>query len=442
MNGTALGTALSLALPLLVLGAPRPVRAQEEAPASPAEKPGSPGNVGDRGDEELERRVEALEERLRSLESGAQQPAGEAAPPDDGPDSTWTLVRTFFEGVELYASLVGSYSVQLADPPGHADVIPLRQTYPDHQTFAITWAKLGVARPTGGEQEFDAGFRLEVVAGRGVVNSLSLDPEFLGDEPINLGAAYATIQTPFLHEPLQLHLGRVVSWFGIEPLDPAQGLLVTDSFIKVLTPNTLTGAFLETALPGDLEAVVGVLNRPDRVVDNNDAKTVAGSLRWLGPKDLTLALHGIVGPEQDDDVSHQRWLLDLQAQLELGELTTVWVEGVYGQEEGAAVGGGVAKFGGGLAIVRQVVWRAEGGFPHVAVAARAEVFRDGGGSETGVRQTLSQGSIALDFRPVDHAWLRVEYRLDHSTEDFFPGHRGTQTRKIQETVVVAMAVAF
>lgn len=424
---------------------------------APAQEPASaPAPEAASAEAELRERVRALEERLRRLEvappsatsaPGADGP-GEAgasdpgAPGDDEPGGAFSLVRTFFEGVELYASVVGTYAYHLADPPGHADVIPLRQDLFDHDTFAPTWARIGIARPVGRRQELDAGFRLELVAGRAVERVLSQDPEFLGGEPINLGEAYATLQVPGLYEPMLVHLGRVESWFGVEALDPAQAPLLTTSFLGLVTPNTLTGLFVETELPAGFEVLLHVGNGADLVIDDNDAKSVGGRVRWLGPGDLSLSLGALLGPEGAGNVSDQRWLLDLGLEWAVTSSTRLYAEALYGQEEGAALGGGVAKLGGALLIVRQVLWRAERGAPELALTLRGAVLRDLGGSETGLRQTLSEGTLQLELIPVEHAWLRVEYRLDGSNREFFPGHRGLPSRRTQQTVAVGIAVAF
>jgi hypothetical protein len=82
----------------------------------------------------------------------------------------------------------------------------------------------------------------------------------------------------------------------------------------------------------------------------------------------------------------------------------------------------------------------------VALAARAELYRDRDGLISGTAQTLSEGTLTLEVRPAPHLTLKLEARHDHSTADAFSGRAsadgGAPVLKPSQTLVAAGATAW
>jgi hypothetical protein len=139
--------------------------------------------------------------------------------------------------------------------------------------------------------------------------------------------------------------------------------------------------------------------------------------------------------------------VELDVITKLTETTELRAALHYGQEEGAAVGGGCAKYGGLLFIVRQEVLDVLGddgevAFRRFALAARGAWWRDQGGSKSGLEQTLADATLTLEARFTQHASLRLEWRHDHSNRAFFLGGRGGPSKHHQDTAAVELNLRF
>ena len=210
MNLRILGCAL------LVLLASAPARAQDDDPEPvppAASEPGAdspqPAGAGEldspdpaSGDEPaLRETVRRLEERLAALES---RPGA----PSEGPQGPGVIQRAW-DALKVHMVGVGSYGVNVVDPDQRKGANRFRVSDLDHDSFTPNFFKLGIQKPLSGKNEFDAGLRLEVAAGSTVEDTLSLDPQFLGGDEINLANAYLEVQLATIFDrPLVVRLGR------------------------------------------------------------------------------------------------------------------------------------------------------------------------------------------------------------------------------------------
>lgn len=413
-----------VALPASAQDAPPPSSDAADTPA-PAPVTGSP-----------EERIRLLEERLAKLER-----------PADASTDALTLgsvVTTLSEEIKLTALVSTSYTWNLANPPFHRDANRLRVNDPDHDTFELTYAKLGVYRDPSGENDWDAGFRAEFAAGRQVETTLSLDPEFNGGDELNLAQGYVVLQAPTpLDGPITITFGRFYGWFGIESLDTPTNPNFSLSHFSNFTPFTNTGVGVGFDLVKGLRYTQYVVNGWDLVFDNNDGKSYGGQLTWtLDQPATTLALNWLAGPEQDGDEDDVRWLVELDLITKITQTTEVRAALHYGQEEGAAVGGGVAKYGGAQVVLRQELYEVREGFRRFAVAGRVASWRDQGGSKSGTDQTLVDLTGTFEVRFTEWASARFEWRHDQSNEAFFFDHDGQPTQHHQDTASVELNVRF
>jgi hypothetical protein len=82
----------------------------------------------------------------------------------------------------------------------------------------------------------------------------------------------------------------------------------------------------------------------------------------------------------------------------------------------------------------------------VALAARAEFFRDRDSLISGAAQRLTEGTLTLEVKPAEQLTLKVEARHDRSTQDVFTSHdtteEGAPVLKPSQTLLAAGATAY
>jgi len=340
----------------------------------------------------------------------------------------------------VYGELQASFSTNLADPDRRKGANRLRLAHPDHNAFSIPYAKLGVARELSGLNEFDAGFRFEVGAGR-MVEEVFRDP-VLGDVGITIPQAYVDLQLPALSEPLHVRFGRQYSWFGAESLDLSSNPHLSRSLASLATPQTVTGASLGFDLAPGLRYTQFVVQGWDVVEDQNDAKTLGGQVLWTA-RDAGLALNWILGDESPDADTllggdELRWVVELAALLQPTRHTEVRASALYGQED---FRDDTFRFGGGMLSVTQGFFPVEGeGYARFTGGLRASVLWTDGGPRD---ELLAEITATVGLNLTANASLRAEYRHDFSSRgDGFLGRRGGPTHGGQDTFTFAFDYRF
>ena len=347
--------------------------------------------------------------------------------------------------IRLYGHVQASYTYNLTDPDQRKGANRLRLSDPDHNAFGVPYGKLGLVRSLSGRNEFDAGFRFEVGAGR-MVEEVFQDPT-LGDRGITVPQAYVDLQLPTPYKALQLRLGRQYSWFGVESLDLYKNPNFSLSPLTLAVPKTVTGVSLGMDLGAGFRYTQYVVQGWDRVEDNNDAKTFGGQLAWRADR-LSLALNWVVGAErQNQSFSHideeddLRWAVELAARWAPVEGTELRAALLYGQE---TFPDETAKFGGVMVALQQGLLKVEDADYHrFTLGLRGSYLRDQGGARTGTDQALGELTATLAVNLLENASLRFEYRRDFSSaDDAFLGHRGRPSRSGQDTFALALHYAF
>jgi hypothetical protein len=427
--------------------------------AGAQDAPGAPDR-----EQRLERRVAELEERLRRLEgvappTTAARPANEPVVPiGPGPapktpenesvsPETLASVLSILDKVRLTAVVDGAYIYNLNNPdPRRVDANLIRVDDPDHNTFELTWAKLGAGRGADTDKnDWDAGFRIEVAAGREVQKTLSLDPNFGFGSPINVAQAYAELQVPTPWNPVLLRAGRFYAWFGTESLDVPLNPNYSLSWLCQFTPFTTTGFSAGVDLGAGFRYVQYAVNGWDVVVDNNDSKTFGGQLAWTLKEPATsILLNWIFGPEKPDNNHDNRGLVELDAIFAPTEGTELRGSLQLGGEGGSNVHtGGTGYWGAAQIIFDQEFYEVRAHFRRFSIAVRGTYYNDNDGARTGVAQVLGEmtGTFAIHFS--EHAKIRFELRQDLSTKNYFLGARHIPgTRQEEETVSVDGSLEF
>jgi hypothetical protein len=362
------------------------------------------------------------------------------------------VITTLIGNVELHGSMLMNYVWNFNDPSDkRIGVNRFRLSDPDHNTFEISWAKLGFARPVSGKNEWDAGGRLELAAGRLAQLTLSLDRNFLFNEVFNVAQAFVDGQLPTpWGNPILFRLGRSYSWFGVESLDVPLNPNFSLSLLFNYTPFTTTGLSIGSDIAFGFRYTQYIVNGWDVVIDNNDAKTFGGQLAWTWPDPkITIAFNWIEGPEQDNDNRDYRAEFELDAGFEPTPGTQLFGVLQYGQEDHSTVTTptnnriGRGKWSGALVTWRQTFYAVKKGLDRFAFALRVVLFRDQGGPRTRVDQGLVDVTATAEVHFTEFMRLGVEYRRDNSSKnDVFFGHRGELSREAQDTFSLNATLQF
>lgn len=267
-----------------------------------------------------------------------------------------------------------------------------------------------------------AGFHFEGWFGQNaaVVKSTGLD---LGANA-DIWQGYVVFNAPLsgAGRYLQLKAGKMATLMGVEVgediLNPNLDIGLQDIFVE---PFTETGVELDAKLSSRFDVELRVSNGWDQVTDLNTGKTIMLRL-GLTPDDRTLiAFTGSMGPEQPDNTSNQRLAINALVSRKTTPASNVSAQLDYGQEDGAGLGGGQAKW------YAAGVWVTDDVSPSATLALRADYVNDRDGARTsGVLglpansgQQLGSLTATLNLKSWDHALVRPEIRYDHSNLNVF-----------------------
>jgi len=281
---------------------------------------------------------------------------------------------------------------------------------------------------------------------------------------------------------LALSFGRFDTPFGYERHDAALNLTATTSELQRFgRPQSMTGLQAAYQFAPWLDAVAWVVNRwenettEDPIEDNNRAKSVGGRIGVTpiqASQLLNLGIGGFWGPEQDDDNSHARWIVDADVTWSPASQLLFTGEFAYGGESNVSFRRRGIPFPADAVDGAEVHWYGLYGLVHyellrwLGVSFRYSLFNDLDGARTGVSQVLQSFTIvpivhlsrlipelrplgvtyARTRHPIDWVDLRLEYRLGRSDQPVFsdvaPGIPITDAAKTAHVVTAQLVVNY
>jgi hypothetical protein len=273
---------------------------------------------------------------------------------------------------------------------------------------------------------------------------------------VNLDKFHLTGIVP-IGNGLALSIGRFDVPFGIERHD--EPLLLTATTSEVFDfgrPERMTGFQTAYQFTPWLDATAWVVNRWENETveeeadfnDNNKGKSFGGRIGFTPlPVEglLNIGLGGWYGPEQDDENDHKRWLLDLDFTWTPIPRLLLAGEVIYGGEDSVSFRERGIPFAAPAVTDEDVNWWGFYLLAHYDIfdwlgfSFRYGYFDDLDGARTGVDQVLQSWTFAPiihlsrlipDLRPtgatyartrhpIDWVDLKLEYRLNHSSESVF-----------------------
>jgi hypothetical protein len=354
-----------------------------------------------------------------STSDSASQSASDSA-------STAAAAPNFFRDIQANAFASLGYINNLNQPQSQA--IGLRYFDNRANTFSVDLAELVVQKAVANPG--DAGFRLDLTAGTfaGLTQSAGLR---IG-ESADLQQAFVSYIAP-LGSGLRFDVGKHVTHMGYELIEGYDGY--NDNYSRSLLfnyaiPLTHTGIKASYAFTPRVSLTAMVVNGWDVAVDNNKSKSIGAQLALKPVDPLAFYVNYIGGPENEDDNSSLRHVVDLVAALTVSPMLSLGANADFGTEDGtSAITPGADGKWSGFAGYAKI--STPGPF---SLGLRAETFKDEGGTRLGIGEArVNEFTVTPSFKFGSNFVVRAEGRYDSADAEVFEDDRGI-AKKSQATI--------
>ncbi len=352
-----------------------------------------------------------------STEPAAQTPAPAAAPAAPAASPTWSVGP-----MDLSGFIDGYYSGNFNAPSANSVGDQINQLYNFNDKtdqFELSAAKLTLNHdpdPIGAHVDFIYG-RTNTLINSAPTNSTSTDQ-------LNyIEQAFLSIKPP-KGKGFELDFGKFVTSAGAEVIEAKDNWNYSRSLLFVnAIPYWHFGA--RTSYPVSKTDTIGfqLVNGWNNVSKSNGGLTGVFTNSYTKPK-AAWALNYIVGPENPNTTSGLRNLIDTTVTLTPPGKYSAYINYDYGQNHDGTYS--CAPYTCGDTKTHD--WWGAAGALHAqansksAIALRAEYFDDPDGFQTtggAIGQHLVEGTFTYEYKWVEGALMRVEYRCDASNVNFF-----------------------
>jgi hypothetical protein len=370
----------------------------------------------------------------------AQSPAP-AAPAAPAAAPTWSVGP-----MDLSGFIDGYYSVNFNQPTANALGDQLNQLYNFNDKtdqFELSAAKLTLNHdpdPVGAHVDFIYG-RTNTLINSAPTNSTS------ADQLNYIEQAFLSIKPPKA-KGFELDFGKFVTSAGAEVIEAKDNWNYSRSLLFVnAIPYWHFGA--RTSMPVSKTDTIGfqLVNGWNNVSKSNGGLTGVFTNTYTKPK-AGWALNYIVGPENPNTTNGLRNLIDSTLTLTPPGKYNAYFNFDYGQNHDGTYS--CAPYTCGDSKTHD--WWGAAGALHAqantksAIALRAEYFNDPDGFQTGAMQHLVEGTFTYEYKWIEGAMIRAEYRCDASSVNFFNKQSNASLTKgavsQQQTVTIAFIAFF
>ncbi|HTV01074.1 MAG TPA: porin [Luteitalea sp.] len=348
------------------------------------------------------------------------------AQPGDLPPAQPTTWETIF-GPTRISGVADTYYAYNGNRPASGQNILRNFDEKDNQ-FAVSYLELAAEQvPTADRR---VGFRADIGFGPTAnwVNSVDPDAGTLR----YLQQAYVSVLAP-VGRGLQIDAGKFNTPIGAEPTESSNNWNYSRSLLFAWAAPYYHAGIRATLPVSDTVSVSGfVLNGWNNAQDNNRGKTLATQVTWKVLPSLTLSQAWMGGPEGEPGDEDWRNLYDTIATWTVTPKLSLMTNIDIGRD---TVDGQTVAWQGVAAYGRYLV------NPTWALTPRFEVFEDREGFATGTTQTLREFTLTSEHMLVKNLSIRLEFRRDWSTADFFE-YRDTGFKRNQSTGLVGFIYSF
>ena len=239
---------------------------------------------------------------------------------------------------------------------------------------------------------------------------------------------------------VDVRFGRMNTLIGYEVIESPLNPNFSRSFLFGLgEPFTTTGLRASYEFTEQVAFSIGVINSWfGSTSDFNRSKSVE-ALLGLTPLDwLSVSLFGFWGPEgtvgtKNRDLVQVGGIITAQVL----EQTSLVLEGYYAEQENGVVSGGSRRDAQWNGIAGYVIHDFDDQW---GLRLRAEWFKDADGFLTGTKQSLREGTVTMQYKPVPSLITRLEFRYDKASKNTF--QYGTRAANHQETLATEVILLF
>ncbi len=260
-----------------------------------------------------------------------------------------------------------------------------------------------------------------------------------GADDFDYQEAYVQYIAP-IGNGVDVRLGRMNTLIGYEVIESPLNPNFSRSFLFGLgEPFTTTGLRASYEFTEQVAFSIGVINSWfGSTSDFNRSKSVE-ALLGLTPLDwLSVSLFGFWGPEgtvgtKNRDLVQAGGIITAQVL----EQTSLVLEGYYAEQENALAVGTKRRDAQWNGIAGYVIHDFDDQW---GLRLRAEWFKDADGFLTGTKQTLREGTVTMQYKPVPSLITRLEFRYDKASKNTF--QFGTRAANHQETLATEVILLF
>lgn len=353
------------------------------------------------------------------------QPTPTSDVPPVAPGPTSPLAR-LFGPTRVYSTADTYYEYNGNEPASGNNV--LRNFDEKDNQFSLSYFELAFEQVPTVTRRF--GFRADLGFGPTATWIDATDPNDGALKYLQQG--YASVLAP-VGRGLQIDAGKFVTPIGAEPIETSGNWNYSRSLLFAwAAPYYHVGVRAALPLTETVTVTGFVVNGWNNAQDNNRGKTLAAQVSYKPTASLTLSQAWMGGPEGPNGTDSYRNLFDSIATWTVHPRLSLMTNVDIGRDE---VDGQTAAWQG-VAVYGRVSVR-----PTWAITPRFEVFEDRDGFATGTAQTLREVTLTSDHTLFRGLSLRLEYRRDWSTAEFFE-YRDDQFRPRQNTFLVGFTYAM
>ncbi len=383
----------------------------------------------------------------------AQAPAAEKKEEEKKPKTIW-------EETTLFSYIENSYVGNITGAGGPSPslgrgAVNEGRLYDLDEGYTFNVAEFSIKKDPS--EKYPFGYGLVVTAGLDSQKNHSLGIfrdrddafSFRNTKKFDFQEMYLSATAP-LGSGLTFKGGKFVTLLGYEVIESPNNLNFSRGLLFFnAIPLTHTGGLLSYTFTDWFSVTAGVVLGWDNSKDNNDRPSATGQFAFTPVKDFTANLNWIAGPEQNDNNTHQRYVLDWVFNYTGFKNTTLGLNFDYGHEtkEASLVALDTRQNTNatwwGWAAYAAYDWTEK-----LRTALRQEFFKDADGARTGFGSKLDLWSTTATVQYKIWKGLvgRVEYRHDSADEKFFKfrGMRdtGSFTSKSLDTISVSLYYSF
>ncbi|MGA3054187.1 MAG: outer membrane beta-barrel protein [Candidatus Korobacteraceae bacterium] len=338
--------------------------------------------------------------------------------------------RPWWRGITTDGFLSLSYSYNINQPDSRLNQFRVFDFNDNEPQLDV--AQLVIQRAIEKPNQF--GFRFNLLAGSGVPEVTAAYGLFRSCETgiahhVDIPELYLSYNVP-LGKGLRFDAGKFATHMGSEVIGGYDGY--NDEFSRGFifgfgVPFTHTGVKATYAFTSKISGVLLVTNGWDEFQRFNHGYSVGGQITITPTKSTALYFNFIHGPERPKDDYDRRSAYEVVGSWKTTAKLNLGFDALYAHEEN------------GVSLGHDAIWKGLAGYAKYnltkpfSLAFRGEVFNDGGGTRTGVPQTLQGYTLTPEYdmaakfsdintrlKKLDGKFvIRGEFRQDLSNQDVF-----------------------